>query len=489
MSYKYDFLLRNGMVVDPFAKLEGVMDVGIKAGSIAEISPELNPDYAQESIDLKGLYILPGIIDMHAHISSWAGGKAGHKMMALAGVTTAVDMSGPIESVLDMAGDYGVGLNIACNEHIRPGKNVAGENPSPREIETLLEESLEKGAIGLKILGGHHPLTPEASAAAIEVANRNKAYIAFHAGTTKMGPNIEGFLEAVKLAKGNFLHLAHINSYCRGLVRPCLEETMEAVRSLEENPNIISESYLSPVNGASAKCVDGVPKSRQTQRFLKAGGYAPTEQGLKEAILTGWAQINAEMGGVITLITGKEGLEYWQRKNTDTSISFPVNPPEPRYVLATAKRRAGGFLVDAISTDGGGIPKNVIVEMGLSLVKLQALTMREFVLKTSTNPAKILGLKNKGYLSIGADADITVVDLDKQKAVLSMVGGELIMYRGYVFGRGSQIITTKFGERYVKYKGLRTIITDISNSDFYKGGFRSIASKSISPGHVCLSQG
>ena len=47
-------------------------------------------------------------------------------------------------------------------------------------------------------------------------------------------------------------------------------------------------------------------------------------------------------------------------------------------------------MVDCISTDGGGIPRNVIVEMGLAMVKLQALSMEEFVIKTSVNPAKIL---------------------------------------------------------------------------------------------------
>ena len=58
-------------------------------------------------------------------------------MMAQAGVTTALDMSGPIDSVLDIARDYGVGLNLACINYVRPGHTVTDTNPREGELETL----------------------------------------------------------------------------------------------------------------------------------------------------------------------------------------------------------------------------------------------------------------------------------------------------------------------------------------------------------------
>ena len=63
-------------------------------------------------------------------------------------------------------------------------------------------------SLGDQTLGGHYPLTSEATARAIEVANQKKAYVAFHAGSLAKGSNIEGFLEAVELANGNCLHMA-----------------------------------------------------------------------------------------------------------------------------------------------------------------------------------------------------------------------------------------------------------------------------------------
>jgi cytosine/adenosine deaminase-related metal-dependent hydrolase len=468
MLHRYDALLKNGMVVDPTTKREGIMDVAVAGGKIADIAPDIDPTLAEELFDVSGYHVVPGIIDLHMHASAWLGGKWGHKMMAEVGVTTALDMSGPVDSVMDIAREHGVGLNIACIEYVRPGHTVRDADPGKEELQGVLLTALRKGAIGLKLLGGHYPLTPEATARAIEVANQNRAYIAFHAGTLEKASNIEGLLQAAELAAGDAIHIAHINSYCRGAIRSYMQETEEAIAALERHPNLRSESYLSPLNGTSAKCAAGVPESRVTQHCLKTGGFPPTEAGFEEAILAGWAQINVEAGGRVVLGTGKAAVDYWRGRGTDTTVSFNVNPPEPRLRLATAKRQSGDFVVDCISTDGGGIPRNVIVDMGLSLVRLQALSLAEFVRKTSTNPARILGLKNKGHFGADADADITVLDLTRQKAVLSMANGTLVMYQGHVCGRGGRFITTAAGVSAVREKGLQPIVVDLADSAFYR---------------------
>ena len=245
-------------------------------------------------------------------------------------------------------------------------------------------------------------------------------------------------------------------------------EAEEAIKALRRNAHICSESYLSPMNGTSAKCVNGVPESQVTVRCLTAGGYPETEKGLEAAIIEGWAQINMEAGGSIVLASGETALDWWRQNATDTTVSFRVNPAIPRLRLASAKTDAGEFAVDCISTDGGGIPRNVTVEMGLSLVKLQVFSMAEFVIKTSRNPAEILGLKQKGHLSIGADADISVLDLTSQKAVMSLSNGTVIMRNGQVCGHGCRMITTPAGEENIRAKGLQTYVVDPANNAFYR---------------------
>lgn len=466
MAKKYDCIFKNGIVVDPVNDRNGRYDIGIAEGKIADVSRELDPALSSEIYDVKGLYVIPGIIDLHVHASEWIGGQFSHKMLARAGVTTALDMAGPIDGVLNIARDHGAGLNLACVQYLRPGFTLSGVDPSKSELETLLKATLKEGAIGFKILGGHYPLTPQATARAIEITGKSGAYIAMHAGTLESESNIEGFHEALALADGNPLHVAHINSYCRGTVSDYMLETEEALNALCKHPHIVSESYLSRINGVSAKFADGRPESNATSKWLKQGGFDATEQGMEEAILSGWAQINVESGGTMILASSEQGIEWWKKNNTDATVSFSVNPPEPRIRLVTAKDESGQFIVDCIGTDGGGIPRNSIIDMGLGLVRLQAIDMKEFVIKTSRNPAGILGLRNKGHLTVGADADITVVDLERQKPCMSMGNGKMINYKGHICGQGTSMITTPSGEAHVREQGLQAIVVDPLESPF-----------------------
>jgi predicted amidohydrolase len=468
MKYKYDILLKQGTIIDPVNNLSGTMDLAVKDGQIAEISPDIDTSLSQENFNLEGFHILPGIVDLHVHASSWLGGEYGHKMLAKAGVTTALDMSGPIDSVLDIASNHGVGLNLACLNYVKPGDTVNSTNPGTIELNKMVENALEKGAYGIKILGGHYPLSPEATEKAIDIASKSDAYCAFHAGTLNTRSDLEGLREAVELIGDNPIHLAHINSYCRGKIKEPIKETQEAIELLNQHPNICSESYLSRFNGTSGKCVQKVPESQVTAMCLTTGNFAVTQRGLEDAIMAGWAQVNVEEGGEMILAEGEKAVTYWKSKNTDTTISFQVNPKMPRLHLATAKRKKGDFVVDCISTDGGGIPRNVIVEYGLSLVRLQALTLEEFVLKTSRNPAGILGLVNKGHFTPGADADITVVHLKNQKPMMAIANGKVIMWKGKICGSSTQIITTPMGKDAIKASGLMPQVTDFEKNRIYQ---------------------
>ena len=466
MLKRHQIILKNGLVIDPVNNRNSCLDIAVSDGKIAEISPDLDPTLADESFDLSGQYVVPGIIDLHIHASDWLGGKFAHKMLAQAGVTTALDMSGPIDGVLDIAQKHGTGLTLASIQYVRPEHTVAGSNPGSEEFQKLLRDSLGKGAIGLKMLGGHYPITPEATAKGIEACYKQGAYVAFHAGSLATGSNIEGFHEAVELAQGHPLHIAHVNSYCRGGIRPSGQETEEAISALEAHPNIVSESYLSPFNGTSGECRNGVPLSQVTIACLARKGFAPTQKGLEDAIMSGWGQVNLESGGRKILATGEKALAYWKACNTDVTLSFKVNPAEPRIRLASAKKNNGEFVVDCISTDGGGIPRNVIVEAGLALVRLGALSMAEFVVKTSRNPAKLLGLSNKGHLGIGSDADITVLNLENQTPVMSIADGKMVMFKGFVCGHGTRFVTPAEGEAYVRSKGLTPLVIDLNTRPF-----------------------
>lgn len=67
-SERYDLLLKGGRVIDPANGRDGVLDVAIAAGRIAAVSRDLDPAVARKVVDVTGLYVTPGLIDIHVHV-------------------------------------------------------------------------------------------------------------------------------------------------------------------------------------------------------------------------------------------------------------------------------------------------------------------------------------------------------------------------------------------------------------------------------------
>jgi len=64
----YDLLLKGGHLIDPKNKIDGNMDLAITAGKIAQVAPSIPAADARKVIDVTGLIVTPGIIDMHVHV-------------------------------------------------------------------------------------------------------------------------------------------------------------------------------------------------------------------------------------------------------------------------------------------------------------------------------------------------------------------------------------------------------------------------------------
>src|SRR5690606_7858767 len=119
---------------DPANGVDMTADLGIRDGSVVCVSTESGIS-ADRVIDAAGNYVMPGLVDLHVHLSSEFNGAAGHAMLARAGVTTALDVAGPIEDVLTIAGRHGAGLTIGCLERIRPGERVPSDDPNHAQID------------------------------------------------------------------------------------------------------------------------------------------------------------------------------------------------------------------------------------------------------------------------------------------------------------------------------------------------------------------
>ena len=97
---KYDLLLRGGHVIDPKNQVSKIADVAIRDRKIAEVAPGIDPALAFKTVDVKGLYVTPGLVDIHVHVfastgerNSYAGERSVYPddFTFRSGVTTVAD--------------------------------------------------------------------------------------------------------------------------------------------------------------------------------------------------------------------------------------------------------------------------------------------------------------------------------------------------------------------------------------------------------------
>lgn len=461
---KFDLILKGGRVFDPVHHRDKCLDIGIREGKIASLEDTL--DGADEIIDISNLTAVPGVIDMHVHVTRLLGGLVGYYMAAKTGVTTIIDYAGPVMDITSNLALYGCGMNVGCIDAVLPDK--LGRDPSRTQIKAFLDESLANGSLGLKILGGHYPLTPESSRICVEEANKRQVLVACHAGSTKNRSDIFGLEEAVEFAKGQRLFMAHINAYCRGNRYSYLEELRDAFKLLRENPNIISDSHMSVGNGTSGLCREGVPCDAITVNCLKMFGYEPTEEGLLAAMLAGKVYAIAELEKENVLLEKEEAAAYWKQKGKNINVSFPANLASVAAACVTERLAFGGsFLIEMAATDGGGFPRNGLIQKLLSFYRLGYLSLAEVVEKCSVNPAAAFGLTGKGHLGPGADADITLLDMERLEAVMSFAAGKRILDHEKVVGTGGTFLTTEIGMKKAREKGLCCRMVNTAGSSLY----------------------
>jgi cytosine/adenosine deaminase-related metal-dependent hydrolase len=478
----YDTVIKGGRVLDPANKTDAVLDVGINHGCIDVMGESLKASAGGRTINATGRWVIPGHIDTHAHVSS-AGDERnvdralGLAMLAESGTTTCLDLLGTPESLSDGIRRLGAGINVAGVMALIPHLTIPQDDPPIAMMRDVVSDALTRGAVGVKMIGGYHPFTPESTAGVIEAANEQMAWVAFHLATKDSSSTLEGLREVPALLGDGRLHVAHVNSYCRGMILTPEQECKEAFDILESvRGQVVTEAYLAQMNGTNGLCdEDGNIVANVPQNCLTARGYSATETGMRQALLDGYGYAQTVRGGRVVLVTGQEAVDIWEAANTAASLSFPVNPASSAFTLTTEQYEPSDsgspddaeFRIDAVSTDGGAIPRNVAIERTIALVNFGALTPLNAVRKLSYNPSRMLGLLNKGHFSEGADADITLIDPDSGLATMSLVAGEVIMENRKSIGSGGAWIVTEAGEEAAKASGLKYDLVDLEVSQLY----------------------
>src|SRR5207237_6279444 len=113
---KYDLLLKGENVIDPANGLDAKMDVAVSLGRIAAVEKDIPANQAAKVVDVSGLYVTPGLIDIHYHVGhggaplNWfAPDSADHEIPVITALTTdPISQLAPLEIPADLALQSGV---------------------------------------------------------------------------------------------------------------------------------------------------------------------------------------------------------------------------------------------------------------------------------------------------------------------------------------------------------------------------------------------
>lgn len=110
---QFDLLIKEGTVIDPGAGYNGRMDIGIRRGRIAAVDEKIPAESAPEVIDASDQLVVPGLIDMHAHLYDKAtyfgidpdifGSQSGVTTWVDAGSSGAMNLQGFRDSIIDVS--------------------------------------------------------------------------------------------------------------------------------------------------------------------------------------------------------------------------------------------------------------------------------------------------------------------------------------------------------------------------------------------------
>ena len=383
-------LIKNGRVIDPANKIDKVTNVFIENGKIKSIGPKAPK--AHKTIDAKGLIVTPGLIDMHVHLRE--PGKEDEETIASG---TAAAINGGFTSVACMPNTDPAIDNEASAEFVYLQAKRAGKaNVFPIGAVTKGRKGEEISEMGQLFRGGA-------------------------VGFSDDGSPIKS-AEVVRRA------LEYSRMFDKPIIDHC--EDMDLIRD-----GVMSEGSVSVTLG-----LVGMPPVSEEIMVYRDIALAKLTNGKLHI-----AHISTKRAVELVRQAKKDGIKVTAEvtphhltltddyvKTSDFNTNYKVNPPlRTKSDVEALKAGLKDGTIDAIASDHaphseeekdveynvapfGIIGMETLLPVVLTeLVHKKVITINQLVASLTVNPARILGIP-KGTLSIGADADVTLIDLNKE---------------------------------------------------------------------------
>jgi len=391
-----DLVVRGGTIVSS----TGAMSAGIAVdgGVIVAIARDDALPEARETIDAAGKYVLPGVIDPHVHFRSpgyeykedWTSGTAA---AACGGVTMVLEMpnSDPPTSTVDgLQVKQAIAARDAYVDYALYG--LLGQQ-NLDELPGLARH----GVIGLKCFMGNNPIghiDDGAMLEGLEIAASLGLRVAVHAENAAIIERRSGRLRAA----GRRDPLAHLES------RPAVCAVDAVERAIA-----FAEAAGAQLHIAHEGCKDALPIIRDA----KSRGVALTAETCPHYLLL-TAEDMHRVGHVLRVnppVRGPGHAEPLWNGLVDGIIDMLATDHAPHAI----PEKTADDIWDCVSGFGG---LETAVPLLLTEVNRGRITLEQYVRWSSLAPARTWGLyPRKGVLDVGSDADIVIVDLERDGTI------------------------------------------------------------------------
>ncbi len=447
-------LLTGGKVLDPANQFEGVADLLLTDGKVAAVGPDASKKAPRdvERIDVQGRIVCPGLIDMHVHLrepgqtaketiatGTEAAARGGFtSVVCMPNTSPAIDNSGTVALIHDLALEQGK-VNVFIAGAITKG--LAGEELAPIG-------SLKKAGVVAITDDGHCVQNNEMMRRALEYARMFNLPVLDHC-------------QDYSLVTDGVMHEGYWSTALGLRGWPSAGEEMMVARNI-----LLAEATGGRVHCQHLSAAGSVRLLREARkRGVPISGEAcPHHFTLTDAAIAGSEKFWATDGKAICGFQGEGQRPTWPAYDTNFKMNPPVGSEADREALLGA---IADGTIEVLCSDHAPhcdyekevefdyAPFGIIgleTELPLALMQLYhsgRLPLAQVLAKFTVGPARLLGL-NKGTLTVGADADVTVIDparewlFDKSasaskssncpfsgwplkgKAVLTIVGGNRV---------------------------------------------------------------